>query len=141
MRWFEQLPRLFDKTGSVGAIVAAMGCAACFPVLGSLGAALGLGFLQQFEGMFINTLLPVFAGIALISNLYTAWFHRRWVRTLWGIAGPLMVLATLYLFWTDSWSTYMFYAGLIIMLAVSIWDLISPARKVCELPEQSLQSP
>ncbi len=135
--------RFFDKTGSVGAIVSAMGCASCFPVLASLGASVGLGFLHQFEGVFINTLLPIFAVIALIANVYAAWFHRRWIRMIWGIAGPLMILATLYLFWTDSWSTYMFYTGLALMLAVSIWDLISPPHKVCEicdLPEQSSQS-
>jgi hypothetical protein len=45
-----------------------------------LGATLGIGFLAQFEGLFINTPLPVFAGIA----------------------GPLMVLATLYLFFDES---------------------------------------
>jgi mercuric ion transport protein len=136
----QMISRLADKAGSVGALVSAMGCAACFPVLGSLGAALGLGFLHQFEGVFINTLLPVFAGIVLISNLYAAWFHRRWIRMLWGISGPLMILATFYLFWTDNWSTYMFYAGLIIMIAVSIWDLISPPHKVCAVPEQSIPS-
>lgn len=93
---------LFDKTGAIGAIVAAMGCASCFPALGALGAAIGLGFLAQFEGVFINTLLPVFAAIALAANLL-AWFsHGKLLRLLAGIAGPSMVLATLYLFWTDS---------------------------------------
>ena len=57
------ISRLFDKAGAFGAILAAMGCASCFPALGSLGAALGMGFLAQYEGVFINTLLPVFAAI------------------------------------------------------------------------------
>ena len=140
MRFLEKIPRLFDKTGSLGVVVSAMGCASCFPVLGSVGAALGLGFLHQFEGVFLNTLLPVFAGIALISNLYAAWFHRRWIRMLWGIAGPLMVLATLYPLWQYGWSTYLFYAGVLLMLAVSIWDLVSPPGKICGLAEPPLQS-
>lgn len=122
---------LFDMTGSLGAIVAAMGCASCFPAIAALGASLGLGFLAQFEGLFINTLLPIFATIALAANVI-AWFsHRRLLRMLAGIAGPSMVLATLYLFWTDNWSTYLFYAGLAVMLAVSIWDIVSPPRRVC----------
>lgn len=126
-----RLTSLFDKAGTVGAITAAMGCAACFPALAALGASIGLGFLGQFEGIFINTLLPVFAGIALAANVFSFFSHRIWYRLLAGITGPAMVLATLYLFWTDNWSTYMFYAGLAVMLAVSIWDLVSPPRKVC----------
>ena len=39
------LTRAADKAGVIGSIVTAMGCAACFPALASLGAALGLGFL------------------------------------------------------------------------------------------------
>ena len=136
---FDVFSRSSEKTGSVGAIVSAMGCAACFPAIASLGASAGLGFLGQFEGLFINTLLPIFAVIALVANLLTAWSHRRIGRTLFGIAGPSMVLATLILFWTDNWSTYMFYVGLAFMLAASIWDLASPPRKACVSPNAQLE--
>lgn len=125
------LPRITDKTGSLGVMVAAMGCASCFPALASLGAALGLGFLAQWEGLFINTLLPAFAVIAALAQLFSWWHHRRLYRLLAGLAGPAMILATLYLFWTDDWSTYLFYAGLALMLAVSVWDLVAPARREC----------
>jgi mercuric ion transport protein len=131
------LSRLSDKASSIGAVVAAMGCASCFPVIASLGASLGLGFLSQFEGLFINTLLPVFAIVALVANLLSAWSHRRIGRMLFGIAGPCMVLATLYLFWTENWSTYMFYAGLVVMLAASIWDIVSPPNKTCEVSTEA----
>lgn len=124
--------RISDKAGSFGAIVSAAGCASCFPAIASLGATMGLGFLSQYEGLFINTLLPVFAVIALVANVLSAWSHRRPVRFLFGITGPSMVLATLYLFWTDNWSTYMFYAGLVMMLAVSVWDIASPPTRVCK---------
>lgn len=132
-----RLISLADKSGTLGAIIAAMGCASCFPAIAALGASIGLGFLEHFEGLFINKLLPVFAGIALAANIFSFISHRIWYRLLAGIAGPLMVLATLYLFWTDNWSTYLFYAGLAVMLVVSIWDMVSPPRKVCsscELP-------
>jgi mercuric ion transport protein len=127
------LSRISDKAGSVGAAVAAMGCASCFPAIASLGASLGLGFLSQFEGFFINTLLPIFAIVALAANIFSAWSHRRITRMLFGIAGPCMVLATLYLFWTENWSTYMFYAGLVVMLAASIWDIASPPNNACKV--------
>ncbi len=126
---------LIEKAGSVGALVAAMGCAACFPALASLGASIGLGFLSVYESVFINKLLPLFALIVLVSNLVAWVSHRDYIRLIWGLLGPLMVLATLYLFWTDNWSTYMFYTGLVLMLAVSIWDIILPPTKTCALPE------
>ncbi len=59
--------RVADKAGVLGSIVAAIGCASCFPALASLGAAIGLGFLSQYEGLFIRILLPTFAGIALLA--------------------------------------------------------------------------
>jgi hypothetical protein len=65
----EHLTRAADKTGVLGAILAAMGCAACFPALGSLAAALGLGFLSQYEGPFIRYVLPLFALIGLFANV------------------------------------------------------------------------
>ena len=59
------------------------------------------------------------------------WSHRIWWRACIALLGPLMVLATFYLFWTDNWSTYMFYIGLALMFAVSIWDWLQPPVKVC----------
>jgi mercuric ion transport protein len=125
------LSAISERIASLGTLVSAMGCASCFPALGALGATLGLGFLAQFEGLFINTLLPVFAVIALVSVLFAWWFHRRHFRGALGVAGPLMVLATLYLFWTDDWSTYMFYFALALMLAISLWDYFDPPKRVC----------
>ncbi len=129
------LTGLFEKLGSLGTIVSAMGCAACFPALASLGASIGLGFLSAFEGVFINKLLPLFAIIVLVSNIFAWVSHRQHIRLVWGLLGPSMVLATLYLFWTDSWSTYMFYVGLTLMLIVSIWNIVSPPEKTCDLSE------
>lgn len=124
---------LADKAGSLGAFIAAAGCAACFPALGTLAASIGLGALAQFEGLFINTLLPIFASIALLANIVSWFNHRSWYHSLLGIAGPCMVLATLFLFWADSWSTQMFYLGIALMIAVSLWDAINPAGKQCEV--------
>jgi len=126
-----RLSSLFENTGAIGTIVAAMGCASCFPALGALGASLGLGFLAQWEGIFVNTLVPLFAAVVALTNLISWWFHRVWWRTLIGLAGPAMVLATFYIFWSDSWSTQMFYLGLATMLVVSIWDVIQPPLKAC----------
>ncbi len=128
MRWIIQL---IEKAGSLGVITAAMGCASCFPALGALSASLGLGFLAQYEGVFINTLLPIFAWVALVANVVAFQSHRRWLRLFAGVAGPAMVLLTLYPLWSYAWSTYLFYAGLLLMLIVAIVDLVLPAKRQC----------
>jgi mercuric ion transport protein len=125
------IARLADKVGSLGSLVSAMGCAMCFPAIASIGAAIGLGFLSRYEGLFVNTLLPVFAGTVLIAHALGGLSHRQWHRSALGMLGPALVLATLYPLWTYGWSTYLFYAGLAMMLGVSIWDLVSPANRVC----------
>ena len=128
MQW---ITRLFDKTGAIGVLVATMGCASCFPALGALGASMGLGFLAHYEGVFINTLLPVFAWIGLAANIFSFYFHRKIHRMLAGAAGPIMILLTMGPLWTYDWSTYLLYTGIGVMMAVSIWDIILPANNVC----------
>lgn len=117
---------MLESLSSLGTGVSVMGCASCFPAAASLGSSLGLGFLAPFEGLFINTLLPLFAVISLLLQIYIAWLNKSKVWLIAGITGPLMVLATLYLFWTDDWSTYMLYAGITLMLIVSVWQWLRP---------------
>ncbi len=124
--------RIGDKAGSLGALTAAMGCAMCFPAIASLGAALGMGFLSQWEWVFIETILPIFAGIALLANALGWFSHRQWHRSLLGMLGPILVLLSLYPFFKYAWSAYVTYTGLAIMVIVSIWDLISPANRRCD---------
>ena len=124
-----------DKIGVGGVVIAALSCTACFPALGALAATLGLGFLSQLEGIAINTLLPLFAVIALVVNGYDWYQHQVHWRGLLALLGPIAILATLYPLWKYNWSTYLFYAALILMLAVSVADLIRPAKRACPIPE------
>ncbi len=126
------IARVGDKAGSLGAVVSAMGCAMCFPAIASLGAAVGLGFLSQWEGLFINTLLPLFAWVALVIN-GLGWFsHKQWHRSLLGMSGPVLLLLSLYPLFQYGWSAYATYSALGLMVAVSLWDIFSPANKHCD---------
>ena len=120
-----------DKSGALGAIVSTLGCAMCFPALAGIGAALGLGFLAQWEGLFVNTLLPLFAWIALGANALGWLSHRQWQRSLAGMAGPIIVLLSLYPWFQYGWSTETLYGGLALMLAVALWDLVSLGHRRC----------
>ncbi len=125
------ISRLGDKAGALGGIVSVMGCAMCFPAIASIGAALGMGFLHQWEGLFVNTLLPLFAWVALAAN-GLGWFsHRQPLRSILGMIGPGVVLLSLYPWFQYDWSTETLYAGLALMLAVAVWDLVSPASRRC----------
>lgn len=123
--------RSADKAGVIGVIVSAMGCAACFPALASLGAAIGLGFLSQYEGVFIRYLIPLFAGIALLANVIGGLRHRQWLRMALGVIGPVLAMAAALLMAAFGWPTaWLLYPGLVLMVGVSIWDLVSPPGKI-----------
>ncbi len=125
------LTRSADKAGLIGAFIAAMGCAACFPALGSLAAAIGLGFLSQYEGTLIRYVLPLFAGIALLANVIGGLRHRQWPRMALGVTGPVLVLAAALLMVSFGWPTeWLLYPGLTLMVIVAVWDLLAPPGKV-----------
>lgn len=126
---FTQIGKLLS---SLGAVVSAMGCAMCFPAIASLGGALGLGFLEQWEWVFINTLLPIFSWVILILNALGYWGHKQWLRSLLGMIGPVLLLLSLYPWFQYSWSTYVTYSALMLMVIISIGDFIFPASHHCD---------
>ncbi|HDV9492094.1 TPA: organomercurial transporter MerC, partial [Enterobacter hormaechei subsp. steigerwaltii] len=113
------MTRIADKAGALGSVVSAIGCAACFPATASLGAAIGLGFLQEYEGLFISKLLPLFAVVALLANALGWLSHRQWHRSLLGMVGPAIVLAAMLLFFGNWWTANLLYVGLALMVGVS----------------------
>ena len=125
------ITRIADKTGALGSIVSATGCAACFPAIASFGAAIGLGFLQDYEGLLISRLMPLFAGLALLANALGWLSHRQWHRSLLGMVGPVIVLAATQVFLGHWWTADLLYTGLALMVGVSIWDFVSPANRRC----------
>ncbi len=131
MHIFSFVDRIGSLGGSIGAVISAMGCAMCFPAIASLGGAIGMGFLSQWEGMFINTLLPVFAWLVLLLNA-AGWFaHKQWYRCMVGMIGPILLLLSLYPWFQYGWSSYVTYSALLLMVAVSVGDLIYPANRRC----------
>ena len=133
-----RLSRILDKTGVLGTIVSGASCAVCFPALASLGAAVGLGFLSRWEGLFVHVLIPIFLLIALLANALGWFAHRQWHRTALGSAGPLIALfgdlGMTRHFLPVEFARILFYAGIVLMVVVSIWDMLNPAHKRCAVP-------
>jgi len=126
--------KLLDKVGSGGVWIAALSCTACFPALGSLASALGLGFLSSFEGVAVNTLLPIFATLALLVNIYNWYRNKNHLRGALSIFGPIAVLLTLYPLWQYGWSTYLFYFGISLMVLMSVLDIVKPIKeRICKV--------
>jgi len=133
--------RVADKAGVIGAIVGSFGCAACFPAAASIGAAIGLGFLGQWEGLLVRFLVPIFAIVALLANVAGWLSHRQLHRALIGSIGPVLALigafglmgvfAMTHGFLAADAARGIFYAGLIIMVLAALWDLIRPANRRC----------
>ena|GEM_PF-6580336 len=95
---------------------------------------MGLGWMEQYEGVIINRLLPVFVLIALIANLYLFNRHRILWRGALSLMGPVLVLAKFYLFWSAEWSNAVFYVGLAFMIGSSIFDIVKPPLRRCPAP-------
>ena len=120
------LDSVSNKAGGLGSIVSAMGCGVCFPAIASFGSAIGLGFLSQYESLFVTVLLPLFAGLALLANALGWLRHRQWHRSVLGMIGPAIVLVAAF-----TGRETLLYVGLAAMVGVSIWDFFSPASRRC----------
>ena len=125
------LTRAADKVGALGSVVAAMGCAACFPALASFGAAIGLGFLSDYEGLILSRWLPLLAALAFLGNALGWLRHRQWHRSLLGMLGPAIVFVDSVWFLGNWWTANVLYVGLALMAGVAVWDLVSPANRRC----------
>ncbi len=131
------LTRFGDKTGSFGAVIAAMGCSFCFPAIASFGAAIGLGFLAEYEGIMLTKVLPAAVILVLAVNILGYFHHRQWYRTLLGVIGPVAILLILNFWFATYWRTDAIYSALGLMVLVSIWDIFWPANRHCEVAEDS----
>jgi mercuric ion transport protein len=107
-----------------------MGCAVCFPVLVSLGASLGLGFLSSYEGALGNSILPALALFALVLNSHLWGKNAYHIRGILSVSGPIALLLTLYPLWKFGWSTCLSYAGLVTMFLMSLLELVTPSKPV-----------
>jgi mercuric ion transport protein len=76
--------------------------------------------------LFVTVLLPLFAALALLANALGWIRHRQWHRSVLGMIGPIIVLVAAF-----RGGETLLYGGLAAMVAVSVWDLVSPAHRRC----------
>ena len=114
---------IFEKFGTVGAVVAAAACPICFPKIALVGAAVGLGALAPFEG-YIAVGVQVLFVLALVGQVLAYPRHRnRWLLSLSGATTVLLFVA--YYVLPSSILLQISLAGLV---AASVWLVVESRR-------------
>jgi len=122
---------LVEKTGTVGAVVAALACPICFPKIALIGAAIGLGALAPFEG-YIALGVQVLFVLAFIGQVLSYPRHRnRWLLGVSVIATALLFVA-----YYGYASSLLLEASLALLVAASIW-LVIENRKCARCEAQT----
>jgi hypothetical protein len=112
-----------EKIATLGALVAAAACPACFPMLAVAGTVLGLGIFRRFEGgVFVVFQLLVL--IALIGNILSFFRHRRVLPLVMGVAGPVLIFFALYAWFNRP----LLYFGLFGLAVASVLNFIANRR-------------
>jgi len=118
--------KFFDKFGPIGAVcslIAAASCPACFPVLGVIGATLGLGFLSPYEGI-IMYVFQGFVLLSLIGNIIAYLEHKKIYALVIGVVSPLLIFYAFYI----NFSYVIIYAGLIGLFISAIVNFIESRK-------------
>lgn len=125
---------ILDKFGAAGSLLAAASCPACFPLLGVVGSAVGLGVLKPFEGIAFYVFQALVL-LALIGNLSAYFNHRKIFPLLIGVGSPLLIFFSLY----GVYRQWVLYTGLFGMLAAAIINFMMIKR--CQKPVKEPSSP
>jgi len=104
-----------EKIGTIGAVLAAAACPACFPMLAVLGTALGLGVFHSFEG-WVFTWFQILVVVAMLGNLFSFVRHRREYSLIIGLAGPVLIFFALHVWFNQ----ILLYIGLFGLVAASV---------------------
>lgn len=119
-----------DKVGSLGTFFVAASCPVCWPLFIPIGSALGLGFLQPFEGTMMNVIFPTFVFLALIGSIIGFSAHRSYYPLTVSCLSVLLIVIGFY----GGWHLLLMYIGIIGLLVGSVMGIV--AKKQCKIQNQ-----
>jgi len=108
-----------EEIATVGALLAAAACPACFPMLAVVGTALGLGIFRPFEG-WVFIVFQTLVVLASVRTVLSFLRHRRLIPLIVGLSGPLLVFFALY-FWFNQ---FLLYLGLFGLTVASVLNFL-----------------
>lgn len=109
-----------EKIGTIGAVLAATACPACFPMLAIASTALGFGIFRPFEG-WVFTVFQLLVAVAMLGNILSFFRHRRAFPLIIGLAAPLLIFFALYL----RFNQLLLYLGLFGLVAASVLNYVA----------------
>lgn len=116
-------PQFLDKFGAAGACLTALACPVCFPLLALASSALGLGFLQPYEGF----LMYVFKGlvvVAFVGNVLAYLNHKQLLPCVVGVVSAGLIFFAFYV----RFSAILLYAGLAGLVLAAILNTVAKRR-------------
>ncbi len=116
-----------EKIGSISTLLVASACPVCWPLFIPIGSALGLGFLQPYEGIMMNIVFPAFVAVTLIGSVMGYRIHRAYYPLA---VSSISVLLILYGFY-GGWHRELMYIGIIGVFIGSVLGII--AKKHCRI--------
>ncbi len=117
------------KIGTVGSLIAAGACPACFPMLAIVGSAVGLGVLHPFEGK-VFLVFQLLVGVSLIGSFISYFNHRKILPLLIGAISPGLIFFALYI----RFHPVIIYSGLFVLAVASVMNMIANRHcKKCNL--------
>jgi mercuric ion transport protein len=127
---------IFERFGTVGAVVAAAACPICFPKVALVGAAVGFGAFAPFEG-YIAVGVQILFVLSLVGQVLAFPRHRnRWLLAL-SAATTVLLFAAYYLFL----SSMLLQVSLAGLVAASIWLVVESRRCAkCEAQAQGAKA-
>ena len=117
------MKNLLEKSGSVGALIAAAACPVCFPKLAILGALFGFGALAPFETAFFYG-SQIFMLLALIGHTLSYQNHRNWKLLSLTVISVILFFVSLYVAVSETLS-YLALAGVV---SSTIWLIVENRR-------------
>jgi MerC mercury resistance protein len=124
-----------DKFGAVGAFLAAATAPCCFPLLGTVSAALGLSALQSWRG-YMDYAIQGFVALSVFGGFFAFRQHRQAWPLMVGLASGGVLLFAFYV----SYHVPFIYGGLAGLAVAAVWNVIAKRRtSACCHPVQ-LQS-
>jgi mercuric ion transport protein len=123
-----------DKTGTLGAIIAAAACPICFPNLALIGAVFGLGIMAPFE-RYVYIAIQILVVAALVGHAWAFRRHRNVYLLALAALGTASVIAGYHIFYEHMELSV--YTGLTALTIASVWLAIENKRcATCEVSKE-----
>jgi mercuric ion transport protein len=114
-----------EQSASVGVLLTAMACPACWPLFALLGSSLGLGILAPWEGVLMNYVFPPFVVLGAIGSILSFKSHNKIIPLLIGLASAAMILFGFY----AGWLLVLMYVGIFGMMLASVLSYIEAKKR------------